>query len=662
MKTRPLLTGFVLVSLASYACSAPEDPAPFETGAGDLAARLEADTGVKWAVYGKATGTSAGPEVLGPEKPVRMPGNTREEQTRSFLTKYAVGMPQVQQNGQIGAAEEQADADGSGIVKVGFVVPGTALPVFGVFSVMHFDASGATRYVEPGPNANVVGMATEPKVDHDAALQHARTAISVKCGADVVGGATHQIGAYPSETGKALLAYRFQFDEDAGPCMGPEVFVDAVSGNALAVHSRAAGLMDLAQGGQHYFQGSHDIKQIPISQRPDASYELADYVGIPRVFTLRADRSGPTQVDRAVTSPVLGMWGDIDRGVSVDAHFHARKALDFFRTVFGRSGIDGRGGDLQVITDDASSINANGPNAYYRSTDGRIRFSRQYGAFGAAQRTYYPLSLAFDVVVHELAHGIVYHTSNLVYKNESGAINESFADVMGTSAEHWLPETKGTADMIVGKEATADGLGLRDMVNPTSRAIYGQFDDYRTRYVPADPKKPEDYGGVHMNSGIGNRAFSLMTFGGKTKELAVERGLGFEASRYIWWETVTRAGDPNMSWRKLALSQTILAKNMGFETHASVACAWVAVGVLPRHEVDPDFTKCGLPSSAPVQASCAGVENGVVCSDITRNTAYICRNGAIAGAHYCLDLSKTCSHALDSFRGSRDSWGNLICQ
>jgi bacillolysin len=660
MKTRRLLAGLALLLLSTYGCAEPEDPAPFETQSGDLAARLEADTGVRWAVYAKTNGASGGPEVLGPEKPVKVPGTTREDQTRSFFARYADGMPQLRTNGQMGAAEKQDDSDGSGIVKVAFVVPGTTLPIFGVSSSIHFDAAGAVRYVDPGPSVDLSGIATLPKLDREGAIREARAAIAAKCGEEVSGDASHELGAYPGETGKAVLAYRLEFDGDAGACMGPEVFVDAVTGRALAVHTRAGALMDLAQGGRHYFWRADDVKTIAVSQRPDASYELADYTGKSRVFTSRANLSGGKQENRPVTSPVLGMWGDIDRGVSVDAHFHAQKALEFFRVVFGRNGIDGRGSDLQVVTDDATGPNEKGPNAFYRSADGTIRFSRQYREVqleSGAKRTFYPMSLSYDVVVHELAHGIVHHTSDLVYENESGAINESFADVMGVSAEHWLPETKGSADMILGKEIATDGLGLRDVLDPTSQALYNQHDNYAKRY-----KGPKDEGGVHRNSGIGNRAFSLMTLGGKTNVLSIPRALGFEASRYIWWETVTRATDPNLTWRKLALSQTILAKNMGFETNASVACAWVAVGVVERHEVDPDFTKCGLPATSPVQASCAGVEKGVVCSDITRNTAYICRNGAIAGAHYCSDFSKTCSHPAETFRGSLDARGTLVCQ
>lgn len=64
MKRRRLLTGLALLSLTAYGCSGPGEPAPFETGSGDLAARLEADTGVKWDVYANATGLDAGGNLV----------------------------------------------------------------------------------------------------------------------------------------------------------------------------------------------------------------------------------------------------------------------------------------------------------------------------------------------------------------------------------------------------------------------------------------------------------------------------------------------------------------------------------------------------------------------------------------------------------------------
>lgn len=659
MRIRQLAPVLALLSLGATGCSARDEPAPLANAAPALAARLLADTGVAWTVYGTTGGGRSEPEVLGPERPVQIPGATRQDQAKGFFAKYADALPQLS-GVQLGAARTEDDADGSGVVKIGYLVPGTKLTVFDAFAAMHFDPGGGVRYVDPGPIVDLSGVPTDPKIDLVGAASSAHAAIVATCGEDVAGTPVHELGAYSDATGKARLAYKLEFEEDAGPCIGPAVFVDASTGTAITVRARAGAARDLAQGGKRYFWNTDDVKSIPVSQRVDSSFELSDYDGSPHIFTARAVRSGTVQIDLPVTSPVLGLWGDIDRGVSVDAHFHTRRALDYFQAVFGRNGIDGRGGDLHVITDDATGPNANGPNAFYRAADGKIRFSRQYGPVtlrSGAKRTFFPMSLSFDVVVHELAHGIVHHTSNLVYQGESGAINESFADVMGVTAEHWLPERRGSADMILGKEVSEDGLGLRDLENPTSRAVYGQHADYPSRYVG-----PDDNGGVHRNSGIGNRAFSLMTLGGKTSTLSIPRALGFEAARYVWWETVLRASDPNLTWRKLALSQTILAKNLGFETNAAVACAWVAVGVLERHEVDPDFTRCGLPATAPVQASCAGVENGVVCSDITPNTAYICRNGAIAGAHYCFDFSRTCAHPADTFRGSLDAAGGLVCR
>jgi hypothetical protein len=590
---------------------------------------------------------------------VQIPGATRQDQAKGFFAKYADALPQLS-GVQLGAARTEDDADGSGVVKIGYLVPGAKLTVFDAFAAMHFDPGGGVRYVDPGPIVDLSGVPTDPKIDLVGAASSAHAAIVATCGEDVAGTPYTSSGAYSDATGKARLAYKLEFEEDAGPWY-----------RSSGLRRREHRDRDHGPRARRRREGprprweevllEHGRREVDPCQ--PARRLLLRALGLRRLAshlhgTRRTFWDGPNRSPRNVT----GTW-------TLGRHRPRRqrgRPLPYTKGARLLSGrvrekwIDGRGGDLHVITDDATGPNANGPNAFYRAADGKIRFSRQYGPVtlrSGAKRTFFPMSLSFDVVVHELAHGIVHHTSNLVYQGESGAINESFADVMGVTAEHWLPERRGSADMILGKEVSEDGLGLRDLENPTSRAVYGQHADYPSRYVG-----PDDNGGVHRNSGIGNRAFSLMTLGGKTSTLSIPRALGFEAARYVWWETVLRASDPNLTWRKLALSQTILAKNLGFETNAAVACAWVAVGVLERHEVDPDFTRCGLPATAPVQASCAGVENGVVCSDITPNTAYICRNGAIAGAHYCFDFSRTCAHPADTFRGSLDAAGGLVCR
>ena len=118
---------------------------------------------------------------------------------------------------------------------------------------------------------------------------------------------------------------------------------------------------------------------------------------------------------------------------------------------------------------------------------------------------------ALDVVAHEHTHGLTQCTSNLAYQNESGALNESFSDILGTSAEFWADvnglDPSVAPDWFIGEDVyLLSENGFRNMGDPAENF---DPDHYSERYVG-----PEDNGGVHTNSGIPNHAFYLLVNGG----------------------------------------------------------------------------------------------------------------------------------------------------
>lgn len=129
--------------------------------------------------------------------------------------------------------------------------------------------------------------------------------------------------------------------------------------------------------------------------------------------------------------------------------------------------------------------------------------------YGNGHRMFTPI-VALDVIAHELGHGIVSSAGGLRYKGESGALNESFADIVGTSFEFYLyrefPHLQGQADFLIGEDCMAHARCLRDMKNPESCR---QPSRYKGKYF-INPKSNYDYGGVHINSGIINFCFSLL--------------------------------------------------------------------------------------------------------------------------------------------------------
>jgi hypothetical protein len=135
-------------------------------------------------------------------------------------------------------------------------------------------------------------------------------------------------------------------------------------------------------------------------------------------------------------------------------------------------------------------------------------FTGEYMCFGSGDKMFYPLS-SIDVCGHELSHGLVSGTANLEYKGHSGALNESFSDIMGTMFEFYMydkyPHLNGKSDWMIGEDIAINQPYLRSMQNPNGgkqpNKFKGQF------YV--DPNSQQDYGGVHTNSGITNYCFYL---------------------------------------------------------------------------------------------------------------------------------------------------------
>lgn len=116
---------------------------------------------------------------------------------------------------------------------------------------------------------------------------------------------------------------------------------------------------------------------------------------------------------------------------------------------------------------------------------------------------------ADDVVGHEMSHGVIEAFSNLFYFHQSGAINESLADVMGEILDHRHASAGDTAgDWRLGEDLP--GGAIRDLADPTQ---FGQPDRMTSSLYDADPTLA-DNGGVHTNSGIGNKTAYLISQGG----------------------------------------------------------------------------------------------------------------------------------------------------
>ncbi len=179
-----------------------------------------------------------------------------------------------------------------------------------------------------------------------------------------------------------------------------------------------------------------------------------------------------------------------------DAHNFAIATYDYYNSNHGRDGINDAG--MEMISRVHFDTNYN--NAFW---DGS---KMTYGDGDGT--TFIPLSQDADVVSHELTHGVTQFESNLIYSNESGALNESLSDVFGAEVDRQEGAT-GADIWLIGEDIYTPGTpgdALRDMADPASQ---GDYDYYPTRYTGS-----ADNGGVHWNSGISNLAFQLLSDGG----------------------------------------------------------------------------------------------------------------------------------------------------
>jgi thermolysin len=132
---------------------------------------------------------------------------------------------------------------------------------------------------------------------------------------------------------------------------------------------------------------------------------------------------------------------------------------------------------------------------------------------------------ALDVVGHELTHGVTDFTSDLIYQDESGALNEAFSDIMGSGMEFWAetngrePATTLEPDWLIGEDFDLRGdsvPGFRNMADPGEDGDPSHYDE---RYTGS-----EDNGGVHTNSGIANHWFYLLVNGGQNSDSTYASG------------------------------------------------------------------------------------------------------------------------------------------
>jgi Zn-dependent metalloprotease len=237
---------------------------------------------------------------------------------------------------------------------------------------------------------------------------------------------------------------------------------------------------------------------------------------------------------------------------------------DFFSTVFGRDSIDDNGHPLDGYVHVGNKYN----NATF---DGRVmRFGDGDGARFA------DFTLSLDVIAHELSHGVTFHTADLVYEKQPGALNESMSDVFGSLVKQWgQGETAEEADWLIGTAVFTPGIGmdaLRSVRDPGSaydHPIFGR--DPQPGHMDNYFNGSADNFGVHINSGIPNRAFF--------ETASLLGGHAWEIAGHIWYAALLASGKTTQ-FQEFADRTYLMASEYGSEAQDAVAEGWRTVGIL----------------------------------------------------------------------------------
>jgi len=258
-----------------------------------------------------------------------------------------------------------------------------------------------------------------------------------------------------------------------------------------------------------------------------------------------------------------------------EAYVGSGATHDLYANIFGRNSIDNQGMAIKSTVHFMEGYdNAfwNGEQMVYGDGDEDLP---------EEDRLFNRFTVAIDIIAHELTHGVTQYEANLVYRNQPGALNESFSDVLGSMVKQRFNDQKtDEADWLIGEglfTSNVNAMGIRSMKAPGTA-----YDDPMLGRDP-QPGHMDNYvdttadnGGVHINSGIPNRAFY---------QLALELGgYSWEKAGLIWYRTLCEELDQTADFQAAADATYRVAGNLfgsGSSEQEAVYKGWQAVGIVP---------------------------------------------------------------------------------
>ena len=277
---------------------------------------------------------------------------------------------------------------------------------------------------------------------------------------------------------------------------------------------------------------------------------------------------------------------------AVDIHWGMEQTYDFYRNLFDRDSYDDKGapiynffylpnsGDtgkyyfIDTVMDNAAALFASIPPVMvYGMGDGLSKFGM------------YPV-VELSVMAHEFTHLVTGETANLEYQGESGALNESFSDLLGISVKKYVQGSDAT--WTIGEGVMRNMANLRSMSFPKTSmdGVMPCPDTYQGEYWVDTEDESNDYGGVHTNSGVQNKWYYLLTDGDSgTNDHDYSynvTGIGIDKSQQIVYRTLVEYATEQSQYADVRLASLQAAEDLfgkDSEEVNTVDEAWKAVGV-----------------------------------------------------------------------------------
>ncbi|QHT69177.1 T9SS type A sorting domain-containing protein [Rhodocytophaga rosea] len=290
---------------------------------------------------------------------------------------------------------------------------------------------------------------------------------------------------------------------------------------------------------------------------------------------------------------------------ALDAHWGAMMTYDYFNTVHNRNSFDGNGAKIKNYVHYSSNYS----NAFWNGS------VMTYGDGGTMGNIIVQPFTSLDITAHEIGHALCQHTANLVYANESGALNEAFSDIWGAMVEQYAAPEK---DMwSIGEDIN---YTIRSMSNPN---IFEHPDTYLGQYWYSGSG---DNGGVHINSGVLNHWFYILSIGksgmNDNGDSYTVTGIGIDKAAKIAFRTESiylTANSKYADTRVFSIQAAIDLYGANSKEAIQTANAWFAVGVYDIQSAPSNLTATAI-SGTQINLSWTDNSNNETGFSIERST------------------------------------------